>query len=159
MKGVYDFEPKKYKNTLTGVLRISYYNVALGAYMQQKSLQLLDEIVEAPKELKREFLRAFFDDEGCMDFRPKERRRGVRGYQKNTRILKSIQTLLADFYITATLKLPNEVVVTGKNNLQKFQQEINFSPGIFINGERSNSIWKENLEKRELLIRALNSFK
>lgn len=155
----YDFEPKRYLNQLTGVHRISYHNVMLGAYVEKKSKELLREIKRMPPELKREFLRAFFDDEGCMDYRPDENRRSIRGYQKDVRILKIIKSLLADFNIASRIVLPNEVVIVGKENLIKFEREINFSPGVYMNGNRSNSRWKKHVEKRELLKQAILSFK
>jgi intein-encoded DNA endonuclease-like protein len=112
-----------------------------------------------PLDLKREFIRAFFDDEGCMDFRPKNNVRKVRGYQKNMQILRIIKALLADLDITARIVFPNEVVIVGKENLIRFEREINFSPGVYMNGARSNSRWKKHIEKRELLRRAIESFK
>ncbi|MFA6519356.1 MAG: LAGLIDADG family homing endonuclease [Candidatus Paceibacterota bacterium] len=159
MREWYDFEPKRYKNPLTGVYRISYHNVGLGAYIQTKSIELLRQIKRMPLDLKREFVRAFFDDEGCIDYRPEENRRSVRGYQKDVRILKIIKSLLADFGITSRIVLPNEVVIVGKENLMKFEREINFSPGVYMNGNRSNSRWKKHVEKRELLKQAIKSFK
>lgn len=158
MQPVYEFKPKRYKNFITGVTRISYHNVALGAYMQEKSKELLSLASALPKELKREMLRAFFDDEGCMDFRPHRNVRQVRGYQKNISILKIIQLLLLDFNIGSSIKEPNEVVIVGKNDITRFQKEINFSPGIRINGNRSNSIWRKHLEKRDILRRAIASY-
>lgn len=157
MKQLYDFEPRRYKNEITGVCRTSYFNVALQAYLQKKSRELLRKIKKMPQSLKREFVRAFFDDEGCMDFRPGRVR--IRGYQKDVRILKIIKRLLENFGITARIQLPNEVVIVGKNNLMVFEKEINFSPGVYINGNRSNSIWKKHLEKRVLLRMAIESFK
>ncbi len=159
MKTIYPLEPKRYINTFTGVSRISYYNVSLGAYIKEKSIELLDEIKTFPVELKREFLLAFFDDEGCIDYRPDRNHRRIRGYQKNVEILKIVQKTLADFNINSRIQLPNEVVIVDKNNLLKFEKEIGFSLGVRINGNRSNSIWKKSLEKREILRRAIASYK
>lgn len=158
MGTLYDFEPSRYKNIKTGVARITYHNVALGAHLQEKSKELLEVIHQLPLSHKREFLRAFFDDEGCIDFRMATRKKRVRGYQKNVTILRTIQLLLRDFSISSRIVLPNEVTISGKDNLQKFEKEINFSPGVFINGARSNSIWKEDLEKRDILARAIASY-
>lgn len=155
----YEFEPSRYQNKLTGVCRITYNNVAFGAYLYKKSKELLKEIRRMPLELKREFLRAFFDDEGCMDYRPDENRRSIRGYQKDVRILKIIKSLLADFDIVTRIVLPNEVVIVGKENLKQFEREINFSAGVYMNGNRSNSRWKKHVEKRGLLKQAIGSFK
>lgn len=159
MKHVYDYEPKRYYNSLTGVHRISYFNVALGTYMQDRASALIHEIPDMPVELKRAFLRAFFDDEGCMDFRQASNVRMVRGYQKNVDILFLVQKLLTDLHIRSCFKKPNEVAIVGKENLLKFQKEIDFSLGVRINGNRSNSIWRESLEKRDLLERAIASYK
>lgn len=159
MRILYDFEPKRYLNRLTGVHRISYHNVMLGAYVEKKSAELLRKIKDMPLDLKREFVRAFFDDEGCMDYRPGESRRSIRGYQKNVQILRIVKILLADFNIAARIILPNEVMIVGKENLIRFEREINFSLGIYMNGNRSNSRWKKHVEKRELLRQAIASFK
>lgn len=159
MKRVYIFEPKRYKNAITGVIRISYFNVALSAFMREKANELLDRILKSPKDLKREFIRAFFDDEGCMDYRPSRNLRRVRGYQKETDVLYLVQKLLQDFEIQSSFKKPNEIVIAGKDNLMRFREEIGFSRGVRINGYRSNSLWKESLEKRTLLDRAIRSYK
>lgn len=159
MRERYDFDPVWYTNQLTGVKRISYYNVALSAYLNKKSKELLHTVKKMPPDLKKEFVRAFFDDEGCMDFRPKNNVRRIRGYQKDVRILKIIKTLLSDFNIESRIILPNEVVIVGKENLMQFEKEINFSPGVHMNGNRSNSRWKKHVEKRELLKQAILSFK
>lgn len=159
MRQFYDFEPKRYLNANTGVFRICYYNVEMAAYMKDKTEQLKSGAAKLPKEFKKVFLRAFFDDEGCMDFRPRHNHRRIRGYQKDVRVLEIVRTLLFDFGIESRIQLPNEVIITGKDNLSRFRQEIDFSAGVRINGERSNSIWKENLEKRDLLNRAIESYK
>lgn len=156
---LYEHKPKRLLNAKTGVIRTSYYNVPLALYLKEKSKELFCKIKSCDLELKREFLRAFFDDEGCMDFKPAKNKKRVRGYQKNTEILYLVQELLKDIGIDSRVTLPNEVVISGKSNLEKFQQEINFSPGVCINGNRSNSVWKEHLEKRDLLQRAIDSYK
>lgn len=159
MRTIYNFKPTRYHNRLTGVSRISYFNVALQAFVDKMSQKLLGEINSLPHELKRIFLQAFFDDEGCIDFRPGRNKRSIRGYQKDVKILKIVEVLLRDFEISARFKFPNEVEIVGKENLLKFEKEIGFSPGVRINGRRSNSIWKQSLEKREILRRAIESYK
>jgi hypothetical protein len=159
MEKIYAYSPNQYLNTSTGVLRISYFNVALSIYLQRKADELLHNIVKLPRHLQQEFLKAFFDDEGCMDFRPNRNVRQVRGYQKDISILKIVKKLLENLGIESVIKQPNEVVVRGKENLLEFQKEIGFSQGVRINGNRPNSIWKKSLEKREILQRALDSYK
>ena len=120
---------------------------------------LIRIIKNKPKVEQREFIRAFFDDEGCMDYRPDRNLRRVRGYQNDRSILILIQKLLTSFDIGSKLQGKNEVVITGKGNLKKFQREINFSKGVRLNPRRANSIWKKPIEKRELLDMAIKSFK
>jgi hypothetical protein len=159
MRSVYVFEPARYQDPITGVYRLSYYNVALGTFMGKKVDDLLNQVPKLPIRLKIELVRAFFDDEGCMDFRPKSKVRKIRGYQKDFRVLELIKILLDDLHILARVVLPNEVVIVGKNNLVEFEKRINFSPGVYMNGNRSNSRWKKHIEKRELLRQAIKSFK
>ncbi|MCR4276088.1 MAG: hypothetical protein NUV90_01760 [Candidatus Parcubacteria bacterium] len=159
MHAVYDFEPTRYTNPLTGVSRISYHNVALAIYMKDKVRKLLQNIYSFSPNLKGEFVRAFFDDEGCIDYRPEKNRRSIRGYQKDIEILRLIQTLLKDLGVESRIVLPNEVIIVGKENLLRFKKEVNFSSGVYMNGNRSNSRWKKHTEKRELLKRAIQSFK
>lgn len=156
---LYDFPPTQSENRETGVVCIGYNNVALGAYVQKTAKALIENISGLSIENKRAFLKAFFDDEGCMDYRPYRNKRRVRGYQKNVSILHLVHSLLADLGIRSRIVMPNEVLITGKAELLKFQKEINFSPGVRINGNRSNSIWKEHLEKRVLLQMAIDSYK
>lgn len=158
MKQLYSYPAKRYKNSQTGVTRLMYFNVALSAHLRERADMLMREIPLMGTEFKREFLRAFFDDEGCVTFN-QSKKRLVRGYQKDTKILSLVQKLLSDLHIRSLVVLPNEVVVSGKDNLKKFQKEINFSPGVRINGKRSNSLWKKSIEKRVLLDRAIKSFK
>ena len=155
----YDFEPSRYYNNVTGVSRITYNNVALSAYLHKKSKELLRIVKNMSLDCKHEFLRAFFDDEGCIDYRPEENRRSIRGYQKDVSILKLVRAILVDVCIDSRVVQPNEVVIVGKENLVQFEKEINFSSGIYMNGNRSNSRWKKHIEKRELLKQAIRSFK
>lgn len=159
MREWYDFEPSRYYNKMTGVSRITYNNVALSFYLRKKSKELLRMVKNMPLDLKRGFLRAFFDDEGCIDYRPEENRRSIRGYQKNISILKLVRTILSDMGIDSCVVQPNEVVIVGKENLMRFEQQINFSSGVYMNGNRSNSRWKKHVEKRDLLKQAIKSFK
>lgn len=159
MKLVYEYGPKRYENKETGVTRIAYFNVELGTHLNIKSQELLESITSAPQEDRRAFLKAFFDDEGCMDFRPAQNKRRVRGYQKDVLVLSLIKDLLSGFDIDSRIEVPNEVVISGKENLRRFEREIGFSVGVRVNGKRRNSIWKESLEKRVLLKRAIDSFR
>lgn len=159
MHGVYDFPPKILTVEQSGVCRLQYFNVELANFLYGKANELQDLILQLEVLCQREFIRAFFDDEGCMDVRLDRNLRRIRGYQKDKSILKLIQKLLKNFDIESKLQGKNEVVISGKENLKRFQKEINFSKGVRLNPRRSNSLWKKDIEKRELLARAIKSFK
>ena len=159
MKLVYDFPGGIRIKDGSEVCVISFNNVELETFLQEKTLELLKGISGMPKLFQKELLRAFFDDEGCMNYNAKSNTRRIRGYQNNKEILILIQKLLINFSIESRLQSSNEVVITGKENLIKFQKEINFSKGVRINPNRTNSLWKKNLEKRKLLDMAIKSFK
>ncbi len=156
---LYDYPPNFREDKKSGVIRVQFNNVELGSFLYQKSRELLMDIENMPKEYQREFLRAFFDDEGCMNVSMDSNMRRIRGYQKDKVILIIIKNLLGNFLIESKLREPNEVVITGKENLLKFQKEINFSAGVRLNPNRANSIWKKPIEKRWLLDKAIKSFK
>lgn len=159
MNEVCFFLPKRY-NDRSGVSRVAYHNVELVPFFKNKVRILGREITGLPKEFKRQFLKAFFDDEGSIDFRPALHIRRVRGYQHYKRRLLLIQELLADFKISSYVDSRFfEIIISGKNNLETFKNEIDFSPGIKVNGDRSNSIWKKSPEKRRILAAALNSYR
>ena len=158
-KLVYRYPAKYYFDTRSGVINIRHHNVALAGYLIEKSDELVGKIETMSLKHQREFIRAFFDDEGCMDLRPDRKNRRVRGYQNDKNILLIIKDLLENFEIESKLQGRNEVVITGKENLIKFQKEINFSKGVRLNPNRTNSIWKKDIEKRKLLDMAIKSFK
>lgn len=156
MRLVYSYKPKVYKKG-DGVITLGYHNVELADLFNKKRNELLTGIKILSRESKLEFLRAFFDDEGAVEF--KNKKRLVRGYQHNNRILFIVKELLSEINIESKVdKKYFEIIISRKENLIKFQKLINFSPGVRVNGQRSNSIWKESLEKREILNRAINSY-
>ena len=126
-------------------------------FSKTKTQELLEYIPFALQKHKISFLKAFFDDEGSINFRNKAR--CVRGYQHSRRILEIVQDLLSDLEIESKIDNKNiEVNISGKENLLKFQKIINFTPGLTVNGKRTNSIWKKDLEKRKILEMAINSY-
>lgn len=159
MRILYPYRPAYSVDKKTGVLRISYFNVELGAYIKEKREDLTRTITGMDTECKCAYLKAFFDDEGCVDFRPSRNVKRVRGYQKRNAVLSVVRQLLADFGIQADIKHPNEIMISGHQNLISFSRHIGFSPGVRVNGKRTNSIWKRSLEKRELLQMAIASYK
>jgi bifunctional DNA-binding transcriptional regulator/antitoxin component of YhaV-PrlF toxin-antitoxin module len=148
-----------YKRYLTAenVKRIAYHNVEIAAFMKEMANKLFPYIIFAPVKYKISFLRAFFDDEGSVKF--KEKTRIVRGYQHSSEILKIVKKLLADLDIQSSIDEKYfEITISRKENLIKFQKLINFTSGLRVNGKRTNSIWKKDLEKREILRMAIDSY-
>jgi hypothetical protein len=155
MKKIFNLEPRVYLNEETGVHRISYHYVELAIYIQLRVKKLLRYIQKASQKEKKIFLQAFFDDEGSIHSDKKI----VRGYQHNLEILKLVQKLLKNFNIES--KIDNkyqEIIVSRKPNIIKFRDKINFSKGIYINPDRKNSVWKQKLEKRQILQKVIHSY-
>ena len=153
IQGLFALRSRIYKRDF-GVKQIRYYYVELGDYMGKKASELLNYIKTSLPGEKKIFLKSFFDDEGSIHFKKKL----VRGYQHNLEILKLVQKLLNDFGIESKIdEKYKEIVISRKPNLIKFRDKINFSKGIYINPDRKNSIWKNKLEKREILNRIINS--
>ena len=145
------------KSQSGGVIRISYHYTDLAEYISFKSKELIIYIVNSIEEEQRTFLRAFFDDEGCVTFN--KGRKQIRGYQHSYKMLKLIQDLLQNFGIKSQINNTKvEITITGKENLVKFQDEINFSPDIYINHLRKNSLWRNKISKSEILKRAIDSY-
>ncbi len=140
MKKVYDFSPARY-NGSGGVIKIEYSNVELGIYVLTKTQELREKITDMSTECHMAFLRAFFDDEGCVSYNVRRHSRQVRGYQYDAEMLRIIQTLLSNFGIESVVSERfNQILIRGKRDLQLFADKLNFTPGLCVNGNRSNSV-------------------
>ncbi|MBI2515189.1 LAGLIDADG family homing endonuclease [Candidatus Wolfebacteria bacterium] len=156
VKNIFGIDSPIYKRDF-GVSQLRYYNVELGSYISEKAKRLLNDIKNFSLSEKQVFLKSFFDDEGNAHVYKKIR--SVRGFQKNLIILKLVGSLLEDFGIQSKVdEKYKEIVVSKKNNLIRFRSRVNFSKGIYVNPARKNSIWKQKLEKREILNKILNSY-
>jgi hypothetical protein len=142
-----------------GVYGLVCYHVELANYISNHKEKLFGYLDNgASKTSKREFLRAFFDDEGNVFYKGDKRR--VRGYQKSDLILNQIKNLLSEFSIKSKIdKYARGIEISGQRNLKVFSKEINFSPKIYINPNRRNGIWKQKISKRDILNLALMSYR
>ncbi|HEY4474419.1 MAG TPA: LAGLIDADG family homing endonuclease [Candidatus Paceibacterota bacterium] len=157
IKNILDVDDYKMYQDRNDVIRLAYHNVELVVFIKDKTIELLNYILSAPKVEKIAFLQSFFDDEGSVDFRKAVRR--VRGYQHNDKILFLIQKLLKDFQIASKVDTRfHEIIIGRRENISKFARKINFSKGVKINGKRSNSVWKKSLEKKTILAKLLSSY-
>lgn len=158
MLRVYAHPPKIHLEP-NGVTRASWHNVELAALVRTKADELLATITYLDKELQRAFLRALFDDEGCVTYSIPRNARMVRAYQHSLPILRLAQTLLLVFGIESRIDHKGvELIISRKENLIRFRDEIGFSQGLRVNGDRTNSVWRRSLEKRAVLDRALASY-
>jgi len=141
-----------------GVYGVVFYHVEFANYMRQRRDSVFDYIGNgAADSSKRVFLQAFFDDEGNVYFKGDKRR--VRGYQQSPERLKLIQNLLLSFGIKGKInKAATYIEIAGKGNLENFSKEINFSPKIYLNPKRKNSIWGKAISKRDILRLLLRSY-
>jgi intein-encoded DNA endonuclease-like protein len=159
MKEVFNLEPYHRLYKESGVHRISYFYIELADYVRKRIKELKEYIRITSLPEKKIFLRVFFDDEGSVRYDKKRNKRQVRGFQYNLEVLKLIQKLLKDFDIQSKIdEKYKEIVISRKENLIKFRDKINFSKGVYINPNRKNSIWKQKLEKREILDRIIDSY-
>ena len=114
-------------------------------------------ILNGSREVKSAWLKAFFDDEGSITFN--KNKRMVRWFQHSVEILQIVKQLLTDLGIASKIDEKYfEIIISKKENLLKFQKIINFTQGLQVNGNRTNSIWKKDLEKRKILEMAINSY-
>ena len=145
MQDIYE-KPPKTRRQSNGVTSILYHHAPLHNFLKQKGKTLKEGVADFKPALQNAFLQAFFDDEGCMDYKPETSRRRVRGYQNNMEVLELLQKLLSNFSINSTIRenTCNEIVISRRKNLKNFQEKINFSPGVKINSDRANSVWNES---------------
>lgn len=142
-----------------GIWVVSYYNVAVATWLSKKERELLHVVAEEGRiSWKREWLQAFFDDEGHIHIRNGVRR--VRASQDDPLALSRAQRFLEEFRIRSRVdRRARAVEITGRDNLVLFRKQVNFSPGIRINHHRKNGLWSQPLEKRQLLDLALQSYR
>ena len=142
-----------------GVIVMAFHNVEFAAYIKEKIKEIFCFLqTKGTKKEKREFLKTFFDDEGNIYYTRNDKRR-VRGYQKSREILEKIACLLEKFGIKARIDMHSKAIeISGRENLITFAREINFSPLICMNPNRKNSLWQEEIEKREILKMAISSY-
>ena len=118
------------------------------------------EIERQVPDFQKEFLKAFFNDEGSVYFNSSSRVRRVTGVQYDHRILHLVKTLLGNFGISSDIDMhTHAVVISGQSNLLRFRKHIGFARGLTVNGTRANSRWKKSLEKRHILNRAIAFYK
>lgn len=143
-----------------GVVQLTYYSADLAEAITSLLQELDKRLLIAPRDWQKAYLRSFFDDEGNIDISRNGKHRRVRGYQQDEYRLGFIQQLLTSFGIASSIERSSwAIVIRGKVPLTRFFEEINFSPGIFMNHHRKNSRYNRLQEKRLLLEQAVKSYR
>jgi hypothetical protein len=94
----------------------------------------------------------------------------VYGYIKNIALSDELKIKIEEKRRIRLKNIPNPIGITGKinrsnieisgkENLVRFAKEINFSPRIYINPQRKNSIWRRKIDKRKILSLAIKSYR
>ncbi|MBN1469951.1 MAG: hypothetical protein JW924_14585 [Fusobacteriaceae bacterium] len=106
---------------------------------KSRNILIPGEIKNSNKSIKKEYLRAFYDDEGCACLRifkkTNEWKRTLTLSSNSKKILKEIKGLLLnDFSIPSNKIIKNKkennicyvLTITGKENFIRFRNQINF---------------------------------
>ncbi len=141
-----------------GVYGLVFYHVEFAKHIKRLQEKIFDYLNNGSSlSDKKEFLKAFFDDEGNIYYSKNTRR--VRGYQKSLQRLELIRDLLLGLGINGRINRDGAYIeISGRENLKRFSQDINFSSKIYLNPERKNSIWRKKIAKRKLLELAIDSY-
>lgn len=158
IEGIFKAKPKIHLRD-NGVYGLVFYHVEYAKYIKSQQEKLFEYLNNgAPLPCKKEFLKAFFDDEGNVYYSKSTRR--VRGYQKSRQRLESIKYLLSNFGVSGRINKDGTYIeIAGRGNLERFSQDINFSPKIYLNPKRKNSIWRKKISKRRLLKLSIDSYR
>jgi len=129
----------------------------VAGWLSQKENALL-QVLPGRIRWQQQWLQAFFDDEGHVYFSKSVRR--VRASQANPIVLEWAKRFLENMEIRGRIdRRAQAIEIKGRDNLTQFRSRINFSPGLPINPNRVNGLWRRQLEKRKLLDMALASYR
>jgi intein/homing endonuclease len=121
---------KKIVNILTEYL--SSYN--------SSKIMIPEEVICSKEEIVKEYVRVFYDDEGCaclrLNKKTEEWKRNITLASNSHKILEQIKEILTKFGINSNRIMENNgnstydnsfvLSITGKDNFLKFQQNIGF---------------------------------
>jgi len=106
--------------------KIAYYDLLRYASYFSYTWKINDELMNASKKIKKQFLRAFYDDEGSIIRKLKI----IRLYSVNEKGLFQIQLMLNEFgintYIVKGFGAKRNVWALTTKDLKTFQKKINF---------------------------------
>lgn len=148
----YDKRKNAYRITLPSIV-----GLILSLFLKKQnneSKHIPKIILNADKKIKSAFLKALYDDEGCVNLgKPNGGGRSIELSQKNKKVIDETKKILREFFITpgkTSKKIDNKTgntsyrfAITGKHDFERFAKEISF----------------DNPEKREKIKSMLKSFK
>jgi MiaB-like tRNA modifying enzyme len=112
-------------------------------------------------ELKASFLRSFWDDEGCVNWRSQQDKVGyvhitrqLEGFSKDKKILELLAQTHKSLGVATSVE-GNKIIIRDRTNLKKFEEKVNFTEGIKVC--KGISAFR-GLEKRRLLHLMVNDF-
>ena len=139
------------------IWEVSYYNVAVAAWLSHREHELF-QVLPGQMRWQRQWLQAFFDDEGHIHLSKSVRR--IRASQADPQILEWAKRFLENMEIRGRIdRRAQAIEITGRGNLIQFRNRVNFSSGLRVNPNRLNGLWNWQFEKRTLLDKALGSYK
>lgn len=140
-----------------GVWEVSYYNVAVAAWLSQREHELF-RVLPGQMRWQRQWLQALFNDEGHIYFSKSVRR--IRASQADIDVLTRAQQFLKRLQIQSRVDRHAQAIeISGRKNLVQFKRQINFSPDLRVDPNRLNGLWRRQIEKRQILDLALASYK
>ena len=139
LRSVYGLEPSRWENPSgkTGKLipfirlrsKIAYEDLLRYASYYSKDWNIKEPMLNAPLEIKKEFLKALFDDEGSVI--PQKKNPFVRLYSINHNGLLQIQEMLKLFQIESRIipgfGMKRNVFALTIKEIKSFKEEIGFN--------------------------------
>ena len=160
MKAVYGLEPNS-QTIKNGVTTIEFYNLALTedllsytpSYSTNDSrAKVPTAIITSRGSVIREFLRAFWDDEGTVGFYPRAGRFYLRGRCKSESIRRDLVKLHRKLGIKVKEENGGVIIQNDLHSFKKFLKKVGFTPGVKVcEGNQVYPPRWEGYEKNHLL--------
>ncbi|MBI2101672.1 hypothetical protein HYT53_03590 [Candidatus Woesearchaeota archaeon] len=109
--------------------KLAYEDLLKYSTYKSKDWKIKSKILQSSNQIKKEFLKAFFDDEGSVV--PEGRKGVIKLYSINKEVLQQIQKMLSDFDVDSQLGsgygAKRNVYALLIKDLAKFRKKIGFN--------------------------------